>query len=183
MAFFKKPKSDSAVRNQLKNLAREIGIETVRELKETGKELIGMRPEVKNPSKTPDKDWADEWLKNKDPDKPPVSNKIGEFSSINPKQQLEKNDQQELRQVQAKLNQLFSQPKDQSEQAKPIYDQSWKERQEKQQQQSQQRQAAPALGATGSARARGDWRHGAKRKRQPTPQELNRTEFRGSKGQ
>ena len=195
MVFFKKAKKSDSIRGQLGGLAKQIGIEVVGELKETGKEMLGMRKVERNSLAQNERNWADEWLKeqNQDPNKPPISDKTGGHSGLDLKEQFQKSQQQELKQVQARLNQMYSQPSSQSEygQAKiqekrqtnqPIYDQVWKEKQQ-QQQQAAKVASSPGLAATGSKRKAGDWRHGAKRKRQATPQELNRTEFRGSKGQ
>lgn len=195
MVFFKKPKKNDSVRGQLGGLARAIGAEVVGELKETGKEMLGMRKMEKTQSPSLKKNWADEWLKDQDQNKPPISEKLGEHSPLNLQQEFGKQEDRELKQVQAKLNQMYTQASSESEYGKakiqekqqanqPVYDQVWKERQEKQQQQQRLASASSAgLASTGSKRRAGDWRHGAKRKRQATPQELNRTEFKGSKGQ
>ena len=195
MAFFKKPKKNDSIHGQLGGLAKQIGIEVVGELKETGKEMLGMRKVERSSPAQSEKNWADEWLKNQDQNKPPISEKLGEHSPLNLQQEFGKQEDRELRQVQAKLNQMYTQASSESEYGKakiqekqqanqPVYDQVWKERQEKQQQQQTTKVASsPGLAATGSKRPAGDWRHGAKRKRQATPQELNRAEFRGSKGQ
>ena len=195
MAFFKKPKKTDSVRGQLGDLVSTIGVEVVGELKETGKEMLGMRPVDKKQVETPEKSWADEWLKDQDKNKPPISEHTGAHSKVDVKQSFSQQDRESLKQVQARLNQMYRQASSQSEYGKEqqkkqqqasqsVYDKDWQERQEKQRQQSQTLgQQSSALGVTGSKRKRGDWMKGAKRKRQATPQELNRAEFRGSKGQ
>ncbi len=183
MAFYKNPKSNSSVKGQLKNLAREVGIETIRELKETGKEILRFGAESKNNQAKNNQNWAQEWLKDQGTNRPPISDNTGEHSTLDLKNQFGRHEQQELKQVQAKLSQLFSQQKEKQTE-KSVYEQSWQGRQEQAQQRNQKQMPSAAnLQGTGSARQRGDWRHGAKRKRQSTPQELNRTEFKGSKGQ
>lgn len=196
MAFFKKPKKTDSVRGQLGGLVRQIGVEVAGELKETGKEFLGQPLEPKKPTSGSERDWAQEWLKDHSLDKPDISAKTGQHSTLDLQEQFRKQEDQELKQVQARLNQMFRQPSSQSEygQAKAkeqqeaqqsVYDRVWQERQKKPQKEQQlaAKQPGPALAATGRRRTRGDWQHGVKRKRQPTPQELNRPEFRGSQGQ
>lgn len=180
MPFFKKPKKNNSVGGQLGGLVRQIGVEVVGELKETGKELLGIRPREDNQSREQEKNWADEWLKDKDPSKPAIADKTGQHSPLDIKSPLQKETQENLKLVQSRLKQMYtSSPKEQ--QTESAYSQAWKEDQEKKPKNSQK--PASVLKPMTQKRKRGDWMGGAKRKRQATPQELNRTEFRGSKGQ
>jgi hypothetical protein len=201
MVFFKKPKSNSSVKGQLRNLLRDISFESAKEIREVGKEVIkgvtmlpselltGAKSESSN-------DWEKDWLKDQDKEKarPPLSPKEGGHSQINPAEFAKKNDQPEIEKVQRQLaqtlNQTYSHPsvaseygqelarKRQSEQ-KSVYEKIWEERKEERERQAKAPQAAANLSSTGSKRQAGDWRHGTKRKRGPSPQELNRTEFAG----
>jgi len=196
MAFFKKPKKTDSIRGQLGGLVRQIGVEVVGELKETGKELLGMRSVEKIRSQQSEKSWADEWLKDHDKNKPPISEHTGGHSKVDVKQSFNQQDSKSLKQVQERLNQMYSQPSNQSEYGKQqqqeqqqasqsVYHKNWEERQQKNAEfsKAQNAQQRVSLAATGSKRKAGDWMKGAKRKRQATPQELNRAEFRGSKWQ
>jgi len=163
MVLIKKPKNSNSVRSQLGSLVRQIGIEVVGELKEMGKETLGMRPKEKN--------WADEWLKDKDPNKPEISKQVGQYSQIDPEKQFAAADQRKLKQVQAKLSQEFLKPPQKPEE--PVYDKTWKQRQEKEEEQAKKAAAAvkiPPLSATGSKRPAGDWM-----------KRLNRVEYASSK--
>jgi hypothetical protein len=181
MVVHKKPKNANSVFGQLGGLAKDIGIEVVSELKETGKEMVGLRKASEN-NRESQKDWAEEWLKDKDPNKPELSDKTGKFSPLDVKNQLKSEDQKELKQVQAKLSQMYKTASSKQE-SRPVYDKLWQEEEQKKQEAKKQAASKPAdLMATGSKRRRGDWRAGAKRKRQATPQELNRAEFQGNKG-
>jgi len=201
MVFFKKPKSNSSVKGQLQNLVREIGIESAKEIREVGKEV--MRGVTMLPSELLTKgksesssDWEKDWFKDQDKEKPrpPLSPKEGGHSQINPAEFATKNDQSEIekvkRQLAQTLNQTYSRPSNASEygqelartrqaEQKPLYEKLWEEREEEQKRQARAPQAAANLSSTGAKRQAGDWRHGAKRKRGPSPQELNRTEFAG----
>jgi len=171
MAFFKKPQSNS-VKGQLRNLIREIAFETGRELKETGKEIIkGVTMLSLSTESVPEKN---------------LHTKEGEHTKINPEEIAKKNDQAEIekvkRQISGSLNQTYSRASSASEygqeqarkyqsEHKPVYNKYWEEREEERRQQAQKPVTKVNLAATGSKRKAGDWRHGTKRKRGPSPQE------------
>ena len=187
-------KNDAGVKRQLVNLIRDIGIETLGEVKELGKEVVRgvtMLDTAPINSKNPDqKSWADEWLKDNDPSKPPVSEKMGEHSKLDVESKLKQEEQRDLRQVQNNLRQMYSKvspdssygqklAQDRQNENKPIYDKLWQEREEKSQ--AGLRQQSTNVPIMTQKRKRGDWRGGVKKKKAPTPQELGRSEY--SKGQ
>lgn len=204
MVILKKPKSDKGVKGQLRQLVRELGVEVLRGTKETGKEVVmgftRLPGELLMGAQNIDKgknNWENEWLKDKDKEKnrTPISEKTGEHSNINPEGIQQKSDQAQIEQLQRRLsstlNQQFTKPSSTSEygqeqakkyqeEHKPIYEKIWGEREEAQRAQAQRAQQSQGanLAATGSKRKAGDWRHGAKRKG-PSPQDLNRSEFAG----
>jgi len=204
MAFFKKPKSDNSVKGQLRNLIRDIGFETAREVKEVGKEVIkgvtqlpvGLVSEARTAPGSGTGDWEKDWLKDADKEKSrlPLSEKEGGHSKINPSEIVKKDDAAEIervkRQISGTLNQTYNRPSSASEYAqelarkqqaeqKPVYDKGWEEREEQKKRQAQRPQTGVNLAATGSKRKAGDWQHGTRRKKGPTPQDLNRAEFAG----
>ena len=184
-------KNDSGVKGQLRNLIRDIGIETLSEVKELGKEMVrGVTMIDTSSTKTDQKSWQEEWLKDNDPSKPPISEKTGEHSKLDIESKLKQEEQRDLKQVQNNLRQMYSKPspdstygqelaQDRQKENKPIYDKLWQEREEKRQ--VGQRQHSSSVPVTTQKRKRGDWRGGTKKKRTASPQELNRAEFSGSK--
>jgi hypothetical protein len=118
--------------------------------------------------------WGQEWLETKTPDKPPVSKKVGKSTPFDAESLLLKAEgsrkESSLQAIRQRLSSQFIQSH--------------------QPEKTQQGDDVPAkkpryispLPDTGFARKRGDWMHGTKRKRSPTPTDLNRTEFTGNKG-
>ena len=93
MVILKRAKGDtSGVKGGLRSIFGALKDESIEAFKETGKEIIKgvtMLPRDLIAGAQPGngekgKSWEDEWLKDKDKNKPPVSEKEGEHSKIDP---------------------------------------------------------------------------------------------------
>jgi hypothetical protein len=120
MAFFKRNTNSQKVKKQLGSLFREIGMETMREVGEVGKEIarnVTMLPvelvaaavgsnsvSESNGGGSGQKDqksWADEWLKdqNSDKNKPPISQTTGAHTGLNTAEMFGKSDEEQKKAV------------------------------------------------------------------------------------
>ncbi len=158
-------------------MIREMGIETLDSTKEMGREVVrgftGEKP----------KDWADEWLKGDRRDKPPLSDKEGGHTKLDTQKIFGQEDAKKeaaLRQrLQSAMHAQHTQGTARQENEPPAYTREWQEREERREQ--KQKAAAVSPGpALSFARKKGDWMRGLKRKKS-SPQQLNRSEFVGSK--
>jgi hypothetical protein len=215
MAFFKKPTTNSSVKGQLKNLFRDVTLEIGKELKETGKEMVKgvtMLPKElleglfspngasTSSSDKKDKSWEEEWLKNNkdNKDKPPLSDKEGGHSKIDPNKPFEKEGKAQEEAIRRRLastlnsqytrtssQSTYGQQKQKEEQEKrtPVYDKLQKEKKDRDDQQKQQaaQRGNNNLPAQSFKRKTGDWKHGTKRKKS-RDQSMGNNEFATSKG-
>ena len=208
MVILKKAKGDtSGIKGGLRSVFGAFKDESVEALKQTGKELVKgvtMLPRdllvgaLSGESPQDKKSWEDEWLKNKDKNKPPVSDKEGGHSEINPAKMMQGSEEQKLetarRKIAMELNSRFTrssatseygreQAQEYQKKHKPIYDQIQEE--EKQKKEQQQRAAAQQQGQGLAMPTKGTSTRGSvlsKKKHKPSPQELNRIEYRSSGG-
>lgn len=183
-------------------IAKAVVKDGFEQFKEAGRDILtGLDQRTASSDKPKDgkeKSWEDEWLKNKDKkDKPPVSDKEGEHSKIDPAKTFGEHDKRSEEAARSRiasmLNSRFTQASQTSEHGraeaqkkqeenKPIYDKLWEEKE--QEKKRREDQAAKQQGSVASPQGktgRGTALVG-KKKRQPSPMELNRAEFRGAKG-
>lgn len=183
-------------------IAKAVVKDGFEQFKEAGRDILtGLDQRTASSDKPKDgkeKSWEDEWLKNKDKkDKPPVSDKVGEHSKIDPAKTFGEHDKRSEEAARSRiasmLNSRFTQASQTSEHGraeaqkkqeenKPIYDKLWEEKE--QEKKRREDQAAKQQGSVASPQGktgRGTALVG-KKKRQPSPMELNRAEFRGAKG-
>ena len=201
--------SDNSITGQLRSLIRDIGVETVEGIKETGKEVLKgvtmlssetvMKAKIEDLSmkdQKGDSDWAKEWLGDKEnKDKISISQQEGGHSNIDAKKTFAKQDKQKFERIgnkiQQSLHRQYSQVSPSSQygqrlaeaekaKQKSVYEKNWEER-EQQKQITEQQQKSVGLPQISGKRKRGDWMHGIGKKKQ-SAQEINRSEFVGGKG-
>lgn len=163
MVILKKTHSDDSVRGQLRNLIRQIGIETEEGLKETGKEIV-----------------RGATLKTSE-QAPFSQDKTGEHTKINPQKAFQEADRAEIAKIQAALHRTQTQtPPSQKEES--IQDKKWREKEQARQELTKKQVAQPVnLAATGSKRRAGDWRRGTKLKKGINPMEMH-PEYSAARG-
>lgn len=197
MVILKKAKGDtSGIKGGLKSIFGAFKDEGIEQLKEVKKDIA--RSLTGDPGGDKPKSWEDEWLKDKDKNKPPVSEKEEGHSKIDPAKMMKGSDEQNLeatrRKIAAALNSQYYRPSQTSEygkqqaqkyqeEHKPVYDKQQQEAEQKRQQ--QQKAAAQQQGQGLAMPTKGTSNRGSvlsKKKHKPSPMELNRAEFRGAKG-
>ncbi|MFA6005970.1 MAG: hypothetical protein WC775_05835 [Patescibacteria group bacterium] len=203
MVIIKKAKNDSGIRGGLRSIGSAIREESIEALKVTSKELVRgvtMLPRdlltgaLGGEPGADKKSWEDEWLKDKDKNNPPVSEKEGQHSKIDPAQMMKGSEEQKLQmarnRIASALNSQYTHASSASEYGKEQaqkYQQEHEpihvrlQREADQQRQQQQQAAAQQPGPVGPPSGKTKGRPG-KQKHQPSPMELNRAEFRGAKG-
>lgn len=189
MVIIKKPNDPSTVKGGVKSIFGALREESIEQLKEVKKDIsrsFGSEPV----SGEKPKSWEDEWLKDKDKNNPPISEKEGGHSQIDPAKMMEKSTEKDLAAVRNRLNQQFTRASSTSEYGKeqaqkyqqehtPIYDKIKQEEEQKRKQ--QQQAAAQQQGPVGPPKGKPKGGLG-KKKHKASPMELNRAEFRGAKG-
>lgn len=114
--------------------------------------------------------WSQEWLSPKNPDAPRISKKTGLATQFDPQQLM---DQHETKRKEASLQSI-------RQRLTTHFTSSMKETPPVMQKEEKKVVTSKPILETGSIRKRGDWMH--RRRKSPSPTDLNRTEYSGNKG-